>query len=189
LAWQQQNSLSDSGKDRAIEQLNQVKQSVGWYFDTKNQQITKHTFSELDFSELNFTELDFTQLECSHDSITLLQNDWPHNAMAMLSLFVKYFLQGQQQALLLNAELGEQCYKNVSKKRSKEVKVKITDQNSFEHFWHDDKRFKAYSNDPYMQFFWSKCPDFQQHKATIEILYKPLFAQLQSEQIKVSDAL
>ena len=169
LVWQQQSNRTPPTIDTKLPQLDSIEQSVGWYFDTKNQQISKYYFTELDFTEG--------------------QNNQQCNAGAMLSLFIQQFLMGQQQALLLNAELGEQCCKPIRKRYSKEMTVRIMDQINFEHFWHDDTRFQAYINDPYIQFFWRDCPDFSTHKKVILELYQALYQQIHSEVIKVSEAL
>ena len=122
--------------------VSQVTQSVGWYFDTKNQQVIKKSFT---------TVVD---------------------ALAQLNQFITVFLQGQQQALLLNSSIGER-YFNARK----------FEQSEFEKLWQDPNSFKSLGDDPYMQFFWPNCPQLIDHLQDIEQLYQGLYQSLQSEKI------
>ncbi len=164
LVWQQQTRIKsmsggvdDQHKGLA---LNNVHISTGWYFNSKNQKIDQYYFDDLNFSSVT------TSTQQSN------------NALAMLELFISYFLKGQQQALLINAELGNKlCYEK-KKAKSKKTHVAISDQASFESFWRDNGNYQAYADDPYIQFFWPTCPEFSNIQADLHSLYYPLYQQL-----------
>lgn len=165
LTWQQQNSRQGiHHADDAALKLNAVEQSVGWYFNSQSRKIAQHYFAELSF----------TQAE---------------SASEKLCCFLQFFLKGQQQALLLNGDLGAQCCNAVAKGRSKEKAVNISSQQQLEHFWHDDKAFSAYVRDPYMQFFWRSCPQFELIIDDLNTLYHDLYQALQTEKVDVSEVL
>jgi len=122
--------------------VNQITQTIGWYFDTKNQQVIKKSFTEVD------------------------------NALAQLEQFLSIYLQGQQQALLVNSGIGER-YFNARK----------FEQTDFEKLWQDPNSFNPLGDDPYMQFFWPSCPLLADYQQPIEQLYQGLYQSLQSEKI------
>ncbi len=165
LVWQQQASAIKGSLDEQQKALalNNVHKSMGWYFNSKAQKINQYSFEELDFS-----------------SVTTMAKP-PNNALAMLELFITYFLKGQCQPLLLNAHLGKLCCKLEAKGRSKEKAVKINTQQAFEFFWHDENEFNAYDRDPYIQFFWPTCPELSSIQADLNSLYEPLYQQLKGE--------
>lgn len=114
-------------------ELSQVSQTCGYYFDTKSQKT-----SELEVSNLP-------------------------EASGQLKRLVASFLQGQQQPLLLNAELA-----------FKRLAAKQFDQNTLAHFWHDPNSFAPFGADPYIQYFWPNCPSIEQLPTELEQIYLPM---------------
>lgn len=85
LAFQQQfkqtsEYFTDTEKtqQQAIEQLTS---SIGWYFDSKKQQVMAHSYQQL------------------------------NQPLAQLTQFIEYFIKGQQQALLVNIDIAERYFK------------------------------------------------------------------------------
>lgn len=136
VVFQDQQELTNTSP------VNQVKQSTGWYFDTKNQQVIKKSFTDV------------------------------VDALAQLNHFLAVFLQGQQQALLLNSSIGERYFN-----------TRNFEQNEFEKLWQDPNSFKTLGDDPYMQFFWPSCPQLVDHQQYIEQLYQGLYQALHSDKI------
>ncbi|MDG1750050.1 MAG: hypothetical protein P8I03_00050, partial [Thalassotalea sp.] len=77
-----------------------------------------------------------------------------------LSLLLAVFLQGQSQALLLNSDLAQAFYK-----------AKVFEQKHFEQLWLDDNNQQAFGRDPYIQFFWSNCPQFNDIQPQLTHVY------------------
>jgi exodeoxyribonuclease V gamma subunit len=132
--WQNQNSDTSVGDSVEVAQkvkLQQVNACHGFYFDTKKQKVTQY----------------------SHGEIT--------DAKTQLIDFIKLFLVGQQQALLVNAELAE-----------KYLKAKAFEQEDFEKFWSDPNAAMSLGNDPYMHYFWPECPSFENIQTDLTTLYQ-----------------
>jgi len=113
------------------EPIHQVNACHGFYFDTKNKKVTQYRYSEID------------------------------NATTQLTNFIQAYLLGQQQALLLNAELAEKYFK-----------AKAFEQPDFEKMWCDANAVMSLGDDPYMHYFWPECPQFETIQAEISTLYE-----------------
>jgi len=113
------------------EAIHQVNACHGFYFDTKNQKVTQYRYSEID------------------DEITHLTH------------FIQAYLLGQQQALLLNAELAEKYFK-----------AKVFEQADFEKTWCDVNAVMSLGDDPYIHYFWPECPQFELIQTEIIRLYE-----------------
>mgnify|MGYP001942614519 CR=1 FL=1 len=77
-----------------------------------------------------------------------------------LTELLNVFIQGQSQALLLNSDLAQVFYK-----------AKMFEQQHFEQFWLDDNNQQAFGSDPYIQFFWPKCPAFNEIQPQLTHVY------------------
>ena len=66
-----------------------------------------------------------------------------------LTQLLSFYLKGQTQALLLNSDLAQAYFK-----------AKVFEQPHFEKLWFDDHNQPAFGDDPYIKFFWPKCPTF-----------------------------
>ena len=91
------------------------------------------------------------------------------SSQTLLSELLLAYLKGQQQALLLNAALGETYV-------SKRVKNKPFEQTEFELYWQDNNLPAPLGNDPYIRYFWPKVPEFSDYQNALETLYFPLFS-------------
>jgi exodeoxyribonuclease V gamma subunit len=133
--WQNQNSDSSAVVNSADSinnaKLQQINASHGFYFDTKKQKVTQYR----------------------HGEIT--------DAKTQLIDFIAMFLLGQQQALLINAELAE-----------KYIKAKAFEQADFEKIWSDPNAVMSLGNDPYMHYFWPECPPFESIQPDLTALYE-----------------
>ena len=89
----------------------------------------------------------------------------------LLCLVASYFL-GQHQPLLLNGDLAEKVRKS-----------KVFEQAQFEQFWTDSNSFQAFGDEPYIQYFWRKCPDFDDISPRLLALYQPMFDALQTVKV------
>ncbi|MFT5756952.1 MAG: exodeoxyribonuclease V gamma subunit [Alteromonadaceae bacterium] len=136
--WQSQNSdpVAANSVDFAQHaQLQQVDACHGFYFDTKKQKVTQYR----------------------HGVIT----DKVSDVKTQLVDFITMFLLGQQQALLVNAELAEQY-----------LKAKAFEQADFEKYWADPNAVMSLGDDPYMHYFWPECPQFEHIQADLTALYE-----------------
>lgn len=77
-----------------------------------------------------------------------------------LTELLKVFIQGQSQAMLLNSDLAQFFYK-----------AKMFEQQHFEQLWLDDNNQQAFGSDPYIQFFWPKCPAFNEIQPQLTHVY------------------
>ncbi len=91
------------------------------------------------------------------------------SSQTLLSELLLAYLKGQQQALLLNAALGETYV-------SKRVKNKPFEQTEFELYWQDNNLPAPLGNDPYIRYFWPKVPEFSDYQNALEAIYFPLFS-------------
>ena len=89
----------------------------------------------------------------------------------LLCLVASYFL-GQHQPLLLNGDLAEKVRKS-----------KVFEQAQFEQFWTDSNSFQAFGDEPYIQYFWRQCPDFDDISPRLLALYQPMFDALQTVKV------
>ena len=99
------------------------------------------------------------------------------NAKDQLTLLLQTYLQGQRQALLLNGEIAEKAFRQSGK--SKRVEPPHFDQESFEKLWNDPNAFKPLGSDNYIQYFWPKCPLFEQCQQQFEQVYQPMYESLE----------
>ena len=91
------------------------------------------------------------------------------DAKQQLQRLISLFYLGQQQPVLLNGELAEKVRKS-----------KVFEHTQFDQFWTDSNSFQAFGDDPYMQYFWSKCPQFDDISVRLFSIYQPLFDALQT---------
>jgi exodeoxyribonuclease V gamma subunit len=91
------------------------------------------------------------------------------NAESELDRLLTTYEQGQKQALLLNSDLAAHVFKQV---RGKEVEMT---QERFDSVWHGDDSVPGFGNDPYIAYFWSKCPDIFTHLPQLTSVYKSLY--------------
>lgn len=112
--------------------LARVVQTQGCYFDTKAQQVTAYNVQPFE------------------------------NPEAVVLNLLTTFMAGNQQALLLNADIGQKhCTKPLT-------------QQGFEKLWQDPNAI-ALVDDPYMHYFWPQVPIFETHVEQFEAVYQPLF--------------
>ncbi|MDO6447295.1 exodeoxyribonuclease V subunit gamma [Colwellia sp. 1_MG-2023] len=93
------------------------------------------------------------------------------NPKQQLSQLLSVYLEGQSQALLLNSDLAQVFFK-----------AKIFEQTHFETFWLDDHNQPAFGCDPYIQFFWPKCPDFNDIQPILLDVYQNI--DINKQQVK-----
>lgn len=140
------------GDDLTSEQQHSVQllESVrGVYFDTKSQKVVKYKTDPIDEAEFCLQQL------------------------------LKTYLAGQKQALLLNAKLGE-------KFANEALKNKPFTQHEFELFWGVNQgeqqksafHVEAFSDDPYIQYFWPQTPNFNDYETLLSDIYLPLFSNV-----------
>ncbi|GAA6173372.1 exodeoxyribonuclease V subunit gamma [Colwellia sp. KU-HH00111] len=129
--------------------LSQVQGTCGFYFNTKAQQV----------EQLSVTDIE--------------------GAQAQLKQLFHCYLQGQQQALLLNGDLAGLVFK---KSRGKSVEMT---QARFEEFWsgaamQGKDAIKGFGEDPYIQYFWPQCPDISDCLSQLTALYQGLYDSITS---------
>ncbi len=115
-----------------------VNSHLGFYFDTKSQKVSEFLVSHID------------------------------DAQGKLSDLIALYLQGQQQALLLNSELGERM-----------LKAKTFSQADFETFWQGSNTVMPFGHDDYIQYFWPNCPELAQHQPLLTQVYQPMMTAVQ----------
>jgi len=134
--WQNQNCdtvTANSINSANNVQLQQVNACHGFYFDTKKQKVTQYRYGEI------------------------------ADEKTQLIAFMDMFFLGQQQALLVNAELAEKYFK-----------TKGFEQVDFEKFWSDANAAMSLGDDPYMHYFWPECPPFESIQTNITSLYEKM---------------
>lgn len=119
-----------------------VNSHSGFYFDTKSQKSSQLMVSDID------------------------------DAKGKLQQLVLLYLQGQQQALLLNCELGENVVKGVGRS-------KTFSQTDFERFWQGANSFQPFGDDAYINYFWPKCPELSDTHDLLTQVYQPMLAAVQ----------
>lgn len=118
--------------------------------------------------------------------------DYVDDANLQLSNILNYFLLGQSQALLLNSVLAERLFWQLkkSKNSSKSTGIyqdKDISQHEFEHYWQDENNISSLSNDPYIRYFWPKCPELSLHKNGLNEVYQDMFKQLNFKEFDLND--
>ena len=88
--------------------------------------------------------------------------------VSKLRQLIQIFIEGQENPLLLNGDLAEAAFKLLSK-------GKVYSQETFEKTWSDDNQFLPIGSDPYVQYFWPKCPQVEDILPLVETVYSPLF--------------
>ena len=124
--------------------LSQVKSTCGLYFNAKAQAVDQFNVAIVD------------------------------DAQDQLTQFLHFYLQGQQQALLLNGDLADLVFK---KSRGKTVEMT---QARFDEFWlgagmQGKDAIKGFGEDPYIQYFWPQCPDLDDYLPQLTALYQGLY--------------
>lgn len=85
-----------------------------------------------------------------------------------LSQLMQIYLEGQDTPLLVNGDLAEAAFKLLN--RGKDYSQEL-----FEKTWSDDNQFPPLGSDPYIQYFWPKCPNIDDILPLVETVYAPLF--------------
>ncbi len=119
--------------------LNDVTGSTGLFFNTKSQKV-----EQFDIASVN-------------------------DAKGQLQQLLTGYFKGQQQPLLLNAELAEQVF---TKKRGQLIEMT---QERFEKLWQGDMSTRGLSDDDYLSYFWPQPPIYTAHQAEIEMIYQDLY--------------
>jgi exodeoxyribonuclease V gamma subunit len=112
------------------------------------------------------------------ESVQIIQFSPPDNADELLKQLIQCWKQGMQQALLLNASLGQ---KHCMKQKGK---LKPLDNFTFKFFWEDAFQIQGLGSDPYIHWFWSgdnqPIPQWEgDWKERIELIYSPLYEHRQ----------
>ncbi len=145
LVWQQQNSITTDNTPKAFALLNQVETTRGFYFNTKAQKVEQY-------------------------SVNLQGAD---EAKTQLMQLLGVYAQGSKQALMLNGDLAAQVFKESRGKR-----VELT-QELFETFWMGSSMpsgsIPGFGADPYIHYFWPKCPEISELSSSIESIYQALY--------------
>ncbi|WP_343817452.1 exodeoxyribonuclease V subunit gamma [Colwellia asteriadis] len=121
------------------EALLAVDENLGIYFNTKTQSVEKYQVSAIE------------------------------SPVAKLKQLVSFFIQGQQQPLLLNGELAAAVY------AKKWGKVEEFTQERFESFWHGDINMRGFAEDPYINYFWPTCPEYSQYERDLVAVYDDIY--------------
>ncbi len=121
--------------------LDNISATHGFYFDTKSQKVIQYKYGEV------------------------------VDAEAQLVKFIRYFVKGSQQAVLVNGELAEKAFS-----------AKVFEQEQFELFWDDPNALMSIGHDPYIHYFWPNCPLIEEVRPELEYLYLDMFNA--REQIK-----
>ena len=96
------------------------------------------------------------------------------NAPMKLNNLLQAFQHGQRQALLVNGELAQLVFK---KSRGKLIEMT---QARFEQFWYGTSNqlsdvIKPFGADPYIQYFWPKCPEISEILPHVTALYQGVY--------------
>jgi len=144
LSYQHKMAENEQNHSLSSDQylISQVTKSIGWYFDTKKQQVLTQSYNEIGAP------------------------------LEKLTQFIQYFISGQQQALLLNIDIGERYFN-----------ARRFEQTDFESYWHEGNAYNPLASDPYIQFFWRQCPNLTEISGDLVNLYQPLFEALNTEKI------
>ena len=90
------------------------------------------------------------------------------DAKLQLQRLVATFYLGQHQPLLLNGDIVEKIRKS-----------KVFEQTQFEQLWSDSNTFQAFGEDAYIQYFWPRCPNYDDISSKLLNLYQPMLDALQ----------
>ncbi len=86
------------------------------------------------------------------------------NPFDKLTQLVHTYFTGLCKPLLLNGEIAEKAFK-----------AKKFEQEEFEKYWLDANAFMPIGNDPYIKFFWPKCPDVNDVIPNLESMYLDMY--------------
>ncbi len=120
-----------------------VSHSTGFYFNTKAQKVEQYCVNYIDDAEQKLADI------------------------------VTLYLQGQQQALLLNGDLAAVAF---AKKRGQ---VEEMTQEKFELFWYGNMSSLGFGEDPYIKYFWPICPQYAELQGAIETVYQGMYQSVQ----------
>lgn len=145
LVWQQQNITLTGEMPEAFTLLSQIETTRGFYFNAKAQKVEQYSIN--------------------------LQG--AEEAQVQLMSLLKAYKQGSKQALMLNGELASQIFKESRGKR-----VEMT-QEHLQAFWQGTSTpsgsVSGFGADPYIQYFWPKCPEIDVITPAIESIYQALY--------------
>jgi exodeoxyribonuclease V gamma subunit len=139
--WQQQSIEHQESiiVNETQTMLFSVSESVGLYFNPKVQKVEQFLVTHID--------------------------DAKHKLISLLTLFFK----GQQQPLLLNADIAEQLYKQ---KRGKPLDMT---QANFATLWQGDLNTRGFMDDDYLHYFWPQCPQLDDIKDQFDFIYQDIY--------------
>jgi exodeoxyribonuclease V gamma subunit len=133
--------------DEAQTMLSLVSESVGLYFNTKAQKVERFLVTHI--------------------------SDAKNKLITLLALFFK----GQQQPLLLNADIAEHIYKQ---KRGKPLDMT---QANFLVLWQGDLNTRGLSDDDYLHYFWSQCPELDDIKGQFDLVYQDIYHMVSKQAV------
>ncbi len=134
-------------EDETRTMLSLVSESVGLYFNPKAQKVEQFIVTHI--------------------------KDAKNKLIALLALF----FQGQQQPLLLNAEIAEHIYKQ---KRGKPVDMT---QANFVALWQGDLNTRGLVDDDYLHYFWPQCPELNDIKGQFDLIYRDIYHQVTKQAV------
>jgi exodeoxyribonuclease V gamma subunit len=91
------------------------------------------------------------------------------------------FFKGQQQPLLLNADIAEHIYKQ---KRGKPLDMT---QANFVVLWQGDLNTRGLSDDDYLHYFWSQCPELDDIKGQFDLVYQDIYHMVSKQAVAKKD--
>ncbi|PHR85685.1 MAG: exodeoxyribonuclease V subunit gamma [Colwellia sp.] len=159
--WQQQNSAITLDSTSPHKLLAQVKQTRGFYFNTKAQKVEQYCLS----------------------------SEGAQEAEAELIMLLSVYTQGQKQALMFNGELADQVFKESRGKRV-ELTQERFDQ-FWQGSAMPTGAVPGFGSDAYIHYFWPQCPDIDTLLPEIEAVYQGLYNRVLKEKavkVKVSAA-
>ena len=108
------------------------------------------------------------------DHFSVAPSDEP---LAAFTKFINCYQQAHQQALLLNVDIADKYFT-----------ARTFGTAQFEKMWLDSNNAFALSNDPYLSYFWSTCPEWLDIEPDIKAVYEPMYrALVKAKPIKVAD--
>ncbi len=149
--WQQQNSVITPDSTNSLRLLSQVEQTRGFYFNAKAQKVEQYC----------------------------VRSEGAEEAKAELIMLLKVYAQGQKQALMLNADLAAQVFKESRGKR-----VEMTPER-FDQFWLGSAMpigaIPGFGTDSYIHYFWPQCPNIETLLPQIESVYQGVYSRVLKE--------
>ncbi|MDN3653116.1 exodeoxyribonuclease V subunit gamma [Thalassotalea ponticola] len=117
------------------------------------------------------------------DSVAIVRLEPVEDAKQQLLQFVKTFLLGQQQALLVDASMA---FDLMWKRQA--FNPKPPEQPRFEKYWQgsDFGQVASIGEDPYRRYFFQQCPDIEALWAELLTLYAPMFSGITMQLIGVA---